>query len=140
MSATRKLSNTQNGSTAKVYAETRRQVTRLSRSRSKSNSKPVKPVSVPKTNGTASKKSLGLSKPKQYTIDNRESMFNATNITLDNYTIKQTDNPSAHKKEADKQKYVPGRQTLKSGSSIGKNLGAGDRKSKGRSSACSFDS
>ena len=85
---TRKLSNTQNGSTAKVYAETRRQVTRLSRSRSKSNSKPVKPVTIPKTNGIASKKSLGLAKPKQYTIDNRESMFNATNITLDNYTIK----------------------------------------------------
>ena len=67
-------------------------------------------------------------------------MFNATNITLDNYTIKQTENPSANKKEAEKMKYVTGRQTLKSASSRGRSLGAVDRKSKGRSSACSLES
>ena len=112
MKVARKLSRTAFGSTNQVYAETRRQVTRLSRSRSKSNNN--KAVTIPKATGVTSKKSLGLAKPNQYTIDNRESMFNATNITLDNYTIKQSENPSANKKDSEKQKYVTGRQTLRS--------------------------
>ena len=59
---------------------------------------------------------------------------------LDNYDIKQTENRSATKKEVALPKYHPGKQTLKSASSRGRSLGAGDRRSKGRNSACSLES
>ena len=123
---------------SQVYKDARRQATRLSRSRSKSNTSRPAATKGPRTN---SKKSLGATKTKLTSIENREAMFNATNITLDNYDIKQTENQqSAKKKEVSLPKYHPGRQTLKSTSSRGKSLGAGDRRSKGRNSTCSLES
>ena len=90
-----------------MYTEARRQAARLSRSRSKSG---TRPAAAPKGSLANSKKALGVTKPKQFTIDNRESLFNATNITLDNYDIKQTENRSGTKKEvAGLPKYHPGR-------------------------------
>ena len=74
-------------------------------------------------------------------IDNRDSLFNNTNITLDNYDMKQTANlQSAKKKEASLPKYHPGRTTIKSTSSQGRSLGAGDGRSRGRNSTCSLES
>ena len=124
--------------TAQVYTEARRQATRLSRSRSKSST--GRPATLPKGSLANSKKALGTTKPKQTSMADREALFNATNITLDNYDIKQTENRSATKKEVALPKYHPAKQTLRSASSRGRSLGAGDRRSKGRNSACSLES
>ena len=124
-----------------IYGGARGQVCRLGRSRSKSNTYRAVTTQGSTAGGKKPSTAAAKPKPKQASIDQREALFNNTNITLDNYDMKQTPNrQSAAKKEASLPKYHPARQTLRSASSRGRSLGAGDRRSKGRASTCSLES